>query len=46
MLASQLADLEPPDNHEAVTVSIALSPDEIVARFTETLTLKRYRSLV
>ncbi|WP_404473667.1 gluconokinase [Vreelandella venusta] len=37
MLASQLADLEPPSSDEAQTVSIALSPDEIVKRFTATL---------
>ena len=37
MLASQLADLEPPSSEEAVTISIALSPDEIVKRFTATL---------
>ncbi|MGP8291926.1 gluconokinase [Vreelandella zhanjiangensis] len=37
MLASQLADLEPPGESEAVTVSIALSPPEIVSRFTSAL---------
>ncbi|AZM95084.1 gluconokinase [Vreelandella venusta] len=37
MLASQLADLEPPSSDEAVTVSIALSPGEIVERFTAAL---------
>ncbi|MBR9925283.1 MAG: gluconokinase [Gammaproteobacteria bacterium] len=37
MLASQLADLEPPSSDEAVTVSIALSPSEIVERFTAAL---------
>lgn len=37
MLASQLADLEPPNSHEAVSISIALSPDEIVERFTAVL---------
>lgn len=46
MLASQLADLEPPDSLEAVTLSIALSPNEIVDRFTETLVFTRCRSLV
>lgn len=37
MLASQLADLEPPGEDEAVNVSIALSPEEIVKRFLESL---------
>ncbi|MGM0832938.1 MAG: gluconokinase [Pseudomonadota bacterium] len=37
MLASQLADLEPPSSDEAVSVSIALSPREIVEHFTVTL---------
>ncbi|MGY4877212.1 gluconokinase [Vreelandella aquamarina] len=46
MLASQLADLEPPDSHEAVTVSIALPPNEIVDHFTATLALTLHRSLV
>lgn len=38
MLASQLADLEPPSSEEAVTISIAQSPREIVACFTAALT--------
>ena len=37
MLASQLADLESPGEDEAFTVSIELSPEEIVSRFTDTL---------
>lgn len=37
MLASQLADLEPPDEEEAFTVSIASSPEEIVRQFAATL---------
>ncbi|HCR97457.1 MULTISPECIES: gluconokinase [Halomonas] len=37
MLASQLADLQPPGDDEAVSLSIALSPEEIVSRFTGTL---------
>lgn len=37
MLASQLADLEPPGESEAATLSIALSPPEIVSRFTSAL---------
>ncbi|MEA2118084.1 gluconokinase [Halovibrio sp. HP20-50] len=37
MLASQLADLEPPNEDEAFTASIALSPEEIVRQFTATL---------
>ncbi|ASK19511.1 MAG: gluconokinase [Vreelandella alkaliphila] len=37
MLASQLADLEPPSSDEAMTVSIALSPSEIVEHFTAAL---------
>lgn len=37
MLASQLADLEPPGSEEAVTVSIALAPQEIIHHFTATL---------
>ncbi|UXZ53223.1 gluconokinase [Halomonas sp. 7T] len=41
MLASQLADLEPPSSDEAQTISIALSPDEIVKRFTSTLASAR-----
>lgn len=41
MLASQLADLEPPSSDEAQTISIALSPDEIVKRFTATLASTR-----
>jgi gluconokinase len=39
MLASQLADLEPPDENEAVNVSIALSPVQIVDQFAATLLL-------
>lgn len=37
MLASQLADLEPPGEEEAYTASIALSPKEIVTQFAATL---------
>ncbi|MDQ7732475.1 gluconokinase [Halomonas sp. SpR1] len=37
MLASQLADLEPPSEEEAFTTSIALSPQEIVTQFAATL---------
>ncbi|MBZ5488124.1 gluconokinase [Halomonas aquamarina] len=37
MLASQLADLEPPGEDEACTVSIELSPEQIVEHFTATL---------
>ncbi|MBT2773201.1 gluconokinase [Halomonas sp. ISL-60] len=37
MLASQLADLEPPSEEEAFTASIALSPQEIVTQFAATL---------
>ncbi|PRY63452.1 gluconate kinase (SKI family) [Vreelandella songnenensis] len=37
MLASQLADLESPGEDEACTVSIALSPEQIVDHFTSTL---------
>ncbi|SDO17760.1 gluconokinase [Vreelandella arcis] len=37
MLASQLADLEPPSEEEAFNASIALSPQEIVNRFVTTL---------
>lgn len=39
MLASQLADLEPPRGDEAVSVSIVLSPEEIIRRFTATLSV-------
>ncbi|RUR33424.1 gluconokinase [Vreelandella andesensis] len=42
MLASQLADLEPPSSEEAVTVSIALSPSEIIERFTAALAPKTH----
>lgn len=37
MLASQLADLEPPGEEEAFKASITLSPQVIVAQFTATL---------
>ncbi|CAM3471408.1 MULTISPECIES: gluconokinase [Halomonas] len=37
MLASQLADLEPPGSDEARTASIALPPSTIVGQFTATL---------
>ncbi|MEG3080897.1 MULTISPECIES: gluconokinase [unclassified Halomonas] len=37
MLASQLADLEPPDPSEAVSLSIALNPHQIVHEFIATL---------
>lgn len=37
MLASQLADLEPPSEEEAFTASIALSPQEIVTQFAAML---------
>ncbi|MDN7131716.1 gluconokinase [Halomonas sp. MC140] len=37
MLASQLADLEPPGSDEAMTASIALSPSTIVGQFIATL---------
>ncbi|TVU90594.1 gluconokinase [Vreelandella titanicae] len=37
MLASQLADLEPPSEEEAFNASIALSPQEIVTQFAATL---------
>ncbi|GEN28340.1 gluconokinase [Halovibrio variabilis] len=37
MLASQLADLEPPKEEEAFTASIALPPEEIVRQFAATL---------
>lgn len=37
MLDSQLADLEPPGEDEALTVSIEHSPDEIVSRFISRL---------
>ena len=39
MLASQLADLEPPDEEEAFNASIALSPMQIVDQFAATLPL-------
>lgn len=39
MLASQLADLEPPDDEEAFNASISLSPQEIVDQFSATLAL-------
>lgn len=39
MLASQLADLEPPGEEEAFTTSIDLSPKEIVRQFAATLPL-------
>jgi gluconokinase len=39
MLASQLADLEPPGEEEAFNASIALSPKEIVDQFSATLAL-------
>jgi len=35
MLDSQLSDLEPPDDDEAIRLNIALSPEEIVATFLE-----------
>ncbi|MCP1327954.1 gluconate kinase, partial [Halomonas sp. 707D4] len=35
MLASQLADLEPPCEKEAMSVSIALAPQAIAKRFVE-----------
>ncbi|MCA8864031.1 MULTISPECIES: gluconokinase [unclassified Halomonas] len=37
MLASQLADLEPPSEEEAFNASITLSPQVIVAQFAATL---------
>jgi len=37
MLASQLADLEPPSEEEAFNASIALSPQAIVTQFAATL---------
>ncbi|KPQ26721.1 MULTISPECIES: gluconokinase [unclassified Halomonas] len=37
MLASQLADLEPPGQSEAVSLSIALTPSQIVREFIATL---------
>lgn len=39
MLASQLADLEPPGEEEAFTASIALPPNDIVSQFMEKLSL-------
>lgn len=45
MLASQLADLEPPAADEAVTLSISLSPAHIVERFIATLAPEPSRSL-
>lgn len=45
MLASQLADLEPPASDEAVIVSVTLPPSAIVERFIATLTLTQRRSL-
>lgn len=45
MLASQLADLEPPGSDEAVSVSIALPANEIVRRFTATLALPLRQTL-
>lgn len=39
MLASQLADLEPPSEAEAFYASITLSPKEIVRQFTASLAL-------
>lgn len=39
MLASQLADLEPPGKEEAFNASIALSPTQIVNQFAATLSL-------
>lgn len=45
MLASQLADLESPSRDEAVTVSITLTPQAIVERFTEKLTPLQQGSL-
>ncbi len=41
MLASQLADLEPPGEEEAFSVSIALSPMQIVTQFAATLPVTR-----
>lgn len=45
MLASQLADLEPPAADEAVTLSISLTPAVIVERFSATLVPEQRRSL-
>ena len=45
MLASQLADLEPPQADEAVTLSISLTPEVIVERFRSTLAPEPHRSL-
>ncbi len=45
MLASQLADLEPPQADEAVTLSIGLTPEVIVERFRSTLAPEPHRSL-
>jgi len=45
MLASQLADLEPPQADEAVTLSISLTPEVIVERFRATLAPEPHRSL-
>jgi gluconokinase len=39
MLASQLADLEPPSDEEAFNASISLSPKKIVDQFSATLAL-------
>lgn len=39
MLASQLADLEPPGEEEAFNASITLSPNQIVNQFAATLRL-------
>jgi gluconokinase len=39
MLASQLADLEPPGDEEAFNASISLSPKKIVDQFSATLAL-------
>lgn len=44
MLASQLADLEPPLADEAVTLSIELPPRVIVERFCATLSSQPQRS--
>lgn len=45
MLASQLADLEPPGSHEAVTISIALPPQDIIHNFTATLAPSVHQAL-
>ena len=45
MLASQLADLEPPQVDEAVTLPISLTPAVIVERFSATLAPTPRRSL-